>query len=90
MKSIDWKGTIRNLVLAIIVAYTIASVYFVQTKKATFEAYQNSKVESVIIAAGPIEYVTYKLGLNKDLEYKVSFVSTISYATFAVECIKGE
>lgn len=90
MKNIDWKGTIRNFALAIIVAYTIASVYFVQTNKTSFEAYQNSKVESVVNAADPVDYITYKLGLNKDLENKVSIVSTISYATFAVECIKGE
>lgn len=90
MKSIDWKGTLRNFILAGIAAYIIASVYFIQTRPTAFKAYQDSNVESVIESSNAIDYITYKLGLNKELENKVDAVSTISYATFAIECIKGE
>lgn len=90
MKNIDWKGTIRNFMLAIMTIYIIASVYFIQTKPTVFKNYQDSKVESVIKSTKPIEYFTYKLGLNKELEIKVAVVSTISYLTFAMECIEGE
>lgn len=89
-KSIDWKGTLRNFILAGIAAYIIASIYFILTRPTAFKAYQDSNVESVIKASNAIDYITYKLGLNKELENKVEAVSTISYATFAIECIKGE
>ena len=88
MKRIDWKGTIRNFMLAIMTVYIIASVYFIQTKPTAFKNYQDSKVESAIKAVKPVEYFTYKLGLNKELELKIAVVSTISYATFAMECIE--
>lgn len=92
---IDWIRTIRNFVLFAVLAYTVASVYFINTNKTEFNEYKEYNMNRELLREADIVDV-FLVAFDANTEdvnkrkrnAKIAYAK--SYVTFAFGCIKME